>query len=125
MSSNFLDSLSADLEDQDFRVRVLDEGYRQAVNDLRGKPGMYLDVSVSYDFVEMLVRFFPTQKIDDPLGDDIVFTASIGELLDQDGQPTGRHVDVYYLRIELDEDRIGKTVGSLRMRNLNFSALTG
>lgn len=125
MSSNFLDSLPAELEDQDFRVRVIDEGYRQAVNNLRDKPGVFLDVSVSYDFAEMLVRFFPTQKIDDPLGDDIVFTASIGELLDEDGQPTGRIVDVYYLRIELDEDRIGKTIGSLRMRNLNFSALTG
>lgn len=125
MSTNFLASLPAELEGQDFRVRVIDEGYRQVVLGLRGKPNEYIDVSVSYDFIEMLVRFFPTQKIDRPLGDYIIFNASIGELLDQDSQPTGRLVDVYYLRIELDEDRIGKTVGSLRMRNPNFDALTG
>lgn len=125
MSTNFLDSLPAELENQDFRVRILDEGYRQAVNDLRDNPGKYLDVRVSHDFDEMLVRFFPAQQIEKPLGDYIIFSESMGELLDQDGQPTGRLVTVYYLRVELDEDRIGKTVGSLRMTNLNFDALTG
>lgn len=122
MSTTFFDSLTADLEEQDFRVRAYNGGYRETVRNLSGGPGDYIDVSVTFNFVEMIVRFFPAQRVENMHNDAIVFSSSHGELLDIDGQPTGRIVDVYYLRIELDETREGKTVGSLRMKHFTSNA---
>jgi hypothetical protein len=113
----FIDRLPRELEGEDFRVRIRNGGYRPAVEAIAAGIIDHFDVDVSSNFISMKVRIWPDlrQTYDSPLGDEIIFAECEGRLLDMDMRLTEKHVHIGFLRVELDEDKTGKTVGSLRM----------
>lgn len=121
MSSRFITRLPREAQGKAFRVIADDGGYGASMADLERRletsHQATFEITAQRDFRSVFMRVTVERDLVSRNGVSLRFDGAIGELLDYDGQPTGKLYEVL-LSINPSISQAGETVGVLRMRRL-------